>query len=108
MGADNTGITGNHDRETGSDYVCLQCGPWPPGRADEIITPHEEITRRLDHLDGSVHELMQAAERIEKHLTAIAADVEAARPLLEKWQHSKIRKLAEGIGKENVPWQAGP
>jgi len=91
MGADNTGITGNHDVETPRD--------------GEIITPHEEITRRLDHLDGSVHELMQAAERIEKHLTAIAADVEAARPLLEKWQHSKIRKLAEGIGKGQVPWQ---
>ena len=86
MGANTTGITGNHDAETISDDM---------------------FAARLDHIDANVHELMQASERIEKHLEALAADVAAARPLLEKWQHSRIRKLAGSIGSGNAPWQQG-
>jgi len=69
------------------------------------ITPNDEmVTKRLDHLDEGIHELQQQLDRIEGHLTTIAADVEAARPLLERWQHSKIRQLADGIGKGKMPW----
>ena len=74
----------------------------------DITLNDEMVTKRLDHLDEGIHELQQQLDRIEGHLTTIAADVEAARPLLERWQHSKIRKLADGIGKGQMPWQGGP
>jgi hypothetical protein len=73
MGADTEGITANHDGET--------------------LSHDERVLKQLDHIDTMVHELQQA-------VATILADVEAARPMLEKWQHSAIRKLATG----QMPW----
>ena len=67
---------------------------------DDTVSLRDFIRGHCDHLDNGIHELQQTAARLEKMLTEIHAELESARPLLEKWQHSKIRKLATG----QMPW----
>jgi hypothetical protein len=54
----------------------------------------EDITKRLDHADELRHETA-------RQVAEIHAQLEEAQPLIEKWQHSKIRRLAAG----QLPWQ---
>lgn len=67
----------------------------------DTVSLREWIANHVGHVDNGVHELRQVADRLEKMLTEIHAELETARPLLEKWQHSKIRRLAAG----EFPWQ---
>jgi hypothetical protein len=95
MADETTGITGSNQAETldNADEATLR--QW-------LASEHTRLALRIDHVDQGVHELAQQCDRIEKHLEAIAADVAAARPLLERFQHSAIARLAKG----QMPWSA--
>lgn len=68
---------------------------------DDSISLRDFIQGHLDHLDTGVHELLARADRIEKHLEAMQTDLDAARPLLERFQKSGIAKLVGG----HMPWE---
>jgi len=75
----------------------------------DAVSLREWIAKHSDHLDEGIHELRQAFAHFEEtmqvmraQLAEVHAELEAAKPLLEKWQHSKIRKLATG----QMPWAA--
>lgn len=67
---------------------------------DDAISLRDFIRGHLDHLDTGIHDLQDRIGRIEKHLEAMQTDLDAARPLLERWQKSGIAKLAAG----RMPW----
>ena len=71
------------------------------------ISLREWIAKHSNHIDQGIHEIRQLLQDTADEVSAIHAQVseihselETARPLLEKWQHSKIRKLATG----QMPW----
>ena len=73
----------------------------------DTVSLREWIAKHSDHLDEGIHELAATTARMENMLASLAlkvdemhAELEAARPLIERWQHSKIRKLAAG----QMPW----
>lgn len=75
---------------------------------DGDISLREWIAKHSDHLDEGIHQLQQelqvlvaSVETISQQVAEIHAELEAARPMIEKWQHSKIVKLAHG----QMPWQ---
>lgn len=88
------------------------------GNSDpDTVSLREWIAKHSDHLDAGIHELRQSLAAIEQDRAVIGAafalitdmavkldqmhaELEAARPLLEKWQRSKIVKLASG----GLPW----
>lgn len=67
---------------------------------DDAISLRDFIQGHLDHLDTGIHDLQDRIGRIEKHLTAIQTDLDAARPLLDKWKNSGIARLVGG----KAPW----
>lgn len=77
---------------------------------EPVSLSHEElveedlngIIKRIEHLDSVAHDLQQAVDRIEKMVTEVHGEMQAAKPLIERWQHSAIRRLASG----QFPWQA--
>lgn len=76
---------------------------------DDDISLREWIAKHSDHLDEGIHQLQQeltvlvaSVEVISQQVAEIHQELEAARPMIEKWQHSKIMKLASG----QMPWQA--
>lgn len=69
---------------------------------EDSISLRDFIQGHLDHLDTNLHELLARADRIEKHLEAITTDLDAARPLLDKWKRSGIARL---VGGSRQPWQ---
>lgn len=85
--------------ETQAD-ITENSGPETVGIYGELLSPEDMIVRQLAHQDENIHDLQQAIARLEKMVTEIHAEMEAARPLVEKWQHSKIRRLAAG----EFPW----
>lgn len=66
----------------------------------ETVSLRDWIAGHVGHVDEGVHELRQAVARLEKMVTEMHAELETARPLLEKWTHSKLVKLAAG----QFPW----
>jgi uncharacterized coiled-coil protein SlyX len=67
----------------------------------------EWIAKHSDHLDEGIHELQRqitaltgTVEVMRAQLAEVHGELEAAKPMIEKWQHSKIRKLAAG----QMPW----
>lgn len=66
----------------------------------DTISLREWIAKHADHLDAGIHEIRQMLTGIEKQVAEIHGELEAAKPLIERWQHSKIRKLAAG----QMPW----
>lgn len=66
----------------------------------DSLSLREWIAKHADHLDTGIHELQQALARVEQQVAEIHAELETARPLIERWQHSRIRKLAAG----QMPW----
>ncbi len=58
------------------------------------------VTSQLAGLGLRLDELQQQLERVEKMTGEIHGELEAAKPMIERWQHSKIRKLAAG----QMPW----
>src|SRR5215469_164595 len=56
----------------------------------------DEMSKQLDHADELRHETA-------RQVSEIHAELEQARPMIEAWQHSKIRRLAQG----QLPWQNG-
>lgn len=67
---------------------------------DDAISLRDFLRGHFDHLDTQLHEVAQRAERIEKHLETIVADLDGARPLLDKWKRSGIARLVGG----KAPW----
>lgn len=67
----------------------------------DTLSLREWIAGHTGHLDAGIHDLQQTAARLEKMITAIHEELETARPLIEKWQHSAIRRLVAG----QFPWQ---
>ncbi len=75
----------------------------------DAVSLREWIAKHSDHLDQGIHELRQELARLahvvnimREQLAEVHAELETARPMIEKWQHSKIRKLATG----QMPWAA--
>jgi len=64
------------------------------------VSLREWIAKHSDHLDVGIHELQQQLAEVGRQVAEMHAELEAARPLLEKWQRSKIVKLASG----GLPW----
>lgn len=67
----------------------------------------EWIAKHADHLDAGIHELQQQLDALNVTVAVMAArietihaDVEAARPMVERWQHSMLGKIAKGA----MPW----
>lgn len=74
---------------------------------DDAVSLREWIAKHSDHLDAGIHELRQILTEqhdlivtLVKQVGEMHEELEAARPLIEKWQHSRIRKLAQG----QMPW----
>lgn len=68
----------------------------------DTVSLREFIRGHSDHLDNGIHALQQTVERLEGMVKEMHAELDAARPLIEKWQHSTIARLARG----QMPWQA--
>lgn len=75
----------------------------------DAVSLREWIAKHSDHLDQGIHELRQelatlahVVDIMREQLAEVHAELEAAKPMIEKWQHSKIRKLATG----QMPWAA--
>jgi hypothetical protein len=73
----------------------------------DTVSLREWIAKHSDHLDAGIHELQQqitaltaTVEGMAAKVDTIHADVEAARPMVERWRHSMIGKLAKGA----MPW----
>jgi hypothetical protein len=73
----------------------------------DTVSLREWIAKHSDHLDAGIHELQQQLDALNATVAVMAAkvetihaDVEAARPMVERWQHSMIGKLAKG----SMPW----
>jgi hypothetical protein len=73
----------------------------------DAVSLREWIAKHSDHLDQGIHELQQqltvltaTVEVMSRQLAEVHAELEAAKPMIERWQHSKIRKLATG----QMPW----
>lgn len=67
-----------------------------------------DLRNQLDHVDAVAHEIQQTAGRLEAtvevmraQLAEVHAELEAARPMIERAMHSRIVKLASGAG---MPW----
>jgi hypothetical protein len=60
----------------------------------EILVKLDGMEKRLDHADELAHDM-------SRKIDAMHEELEAARPLIERWQHSKIRGLLNG----RQPWQ---
>lgn len=76
---------------------------------DDDISLREWIAKHSDHLDEGIHDIAWRLERMEADMGKMATQIaemhqelEAARPMIERWQHSKIRNLLGG----QMPWQA--
>ena len=74
---------------------------------DDSVSLREWIAKHADHLDTGIHDLQQdvrvlltVVEVLSQQVAEIHAELEAARPLIEKWTHSKLVKLAAG----QFPW----
>ena len=75
----------------------------------DAVSLREWIAKHSDHLDQGIHELQQSVDALtatvaemRTHVAEMHTELEAAKPMIEKWQHSKIRKLATG----QMPWAA--
>jgi phage shock protein A len=75
----------------------------------DAVSLREWIAKHSDHLDQGIHEVQQQLTAVAAELSVmrgqlaeVHAELEAAKPMIEKWQHSKIRKLVTGGGQP--PW----
>jgi phage shock protein A len=73
----------------------------------DTVSLREWIAKHSDHLDEGIHELQQQIAALNATVAVMAAkvetihaDVEAARPMVEKWQRSAIGRIAGGT----MPW----
>lgn len=73
----------------------------------DAVSLREWIAKHSDHLDEGIHELRQqllalrgTVEVMRAQVAEVHAELEAAKPMIEKWRHSKIVKLAQGT----MPW----
>ena len=98
-------------RPPGIPCYCLgmaETSPAITGNSDvDAVSLREWIAKHSDHLDQGIHELQQmvtglagTVEVMRAQLAEVHAELEAAKPMIEKWQHSKIRRLANG----QMPW----
>lgn len=84
-----------------------------------IIGRLDGLEKRLDHADEFTHGIARGlatsaqadkvtAEGLRDMAVQVAeihAEVQAAKPLLERWQHGKIRGLAATLAEGRLPWQ---
>jgi len=93
VGTENDGITGEIGEITPSNiWGCLA----------SILDKLDELGKRMDHYDEVHHDIAQYLTEFDvgPKVTDIHAEVQAAKPLIERWQHSALRKLASG----HMPW----
>lgn len=76
----------------------------------DTMSLREWIAKHSDHLDQGIHEVQQQLTAVAAELSVmrgqlaeVHAELEAAKPMIERWQHSKIVKLAGGT----MPWAKG-
>ena len=67
---------------------------------DDTLSLREFIRNHSDHLDAGIHDLQQTAARLEKMITEVHGELEAARPLIERWRRSALGRIAQG----SMPW----
>lgn len=91
-------FTGNSDLETLSDRELIHVIAETIGT--KIGEHLADLRKQLDHIDGNCHDIQRQLAGVERQVGEMHAELEAARPLLEKWQRSKIVKLASG----GLPW----
>jgi hypothetical protein len=89
MGAENTEITEEIPEITLSYIAGLV-----EALTVSVDTQLDELAKRLDHADTMRH-------IVARQVAEIHTELETVKPMIERWQHSRIRKLAAG----QMPWQ---
>jgi len=69
-------------------------------RLDTVLTRLDDMEKYITHADAGIHENAQRLGLMAGHIDGIVAELDAAKPLIEKAQRSMIRKLAAG----QMPW----